>query len=519
MKAILAMFIAVAALGSVPARAAAPIESGKVFSGPEGEQVAVIPLTPVESKKVLVLVQGTGTELDGKVLPHDVDDSSSSTVTYATELHGRGYWTLIVHASGGRRSYALNVPGRRDSITLTFDEARTKALKGDEVYALHQKQKADGTLTRVMAFDRKAEAAHAESGLTELVKAMNEACGSSATVAVDWNSISDAQLKKYSIASYCGAPFESLRRLCESAEAKKAIQAQVKEVSCRFGDALKLEVQAGKVAWMTATEEANQEEFATKYFTENLESARGQGEKLAERLRLEKVRVCTDGKGHYVAAMPSEKQTVQLAYGDGKRFVHVAPPPWVLNGYSFLEPRFFNKSMNPSFRGLDMRVYSEVELDEAQKTCSVRCGSRTIPFTWVESEKAQELVQKATFEPNPQKYVPYALLRDQLGRYYLVDRGFQPSEERSFRVFIGQKGSMQQQKMTDIVSDSEGEIFATKKGELRLVVDRAAPSTWIENSKKKTELRAVPVEENLPLIYNELGVYTGARLGTPCDDQ
>jgi len=29
----------------------------------------------------------------------------------------------------------------------------------------------------------------------------------------------------------------------------------------------------------------------------------------------------------------------------------------------------------------------------------------------------------------------------------------------------------------------------------------------------------VPVEENLPLIYNELGVYTGARLGTPCDDQ
>jgi hypothetical protein len=50
------------------------------------------------------------------------------------------------------------------------------------------------------------------------------------------------------------------------------------------------------------------------------------------------------------------------------------------------------------------------------------------------------------------------------------------------------------------------------------VVDREAPSTWIEK-QKKTELRTVPISENLPLIYNELGVYTGVRLGTPCDDQ
>jgi hypothetical protein len=33
------------------------------------------------------------------------------------------------------------------------------------------------------------------------------------------------------------------------------------------------------------------------------------------------------------------------------------------------------------------------------------------------------------------------------------------------------------------------------------------------------ELKVVPITENLPMIYNELGVYSGARLGTPCDDQ
>jgi hypothetical protein len=516
-RAILATFIVVAMLGGAPAPAAAPVQAGKVFSGPQGEQVAVIPLTPVEGKKALLLVQGTGSELDGKVLPYEVN-AWGDNVDYTTRRRGRSYSTLIVRSRGGRGSYHLHVPDRSDGISVSFDEARTKALKVEEVYALHQKQQADGSLTRFMAFDRKAEMAQAEQALAEPVKSLNEACGSSVGVTVDWASISDELLEKYSISSSCGAPLEALGRLCESAEAKKAIQAQVKELSCRFGDALKLEVQAGRVTWTTAPDIANQEELATKYFEANLESSRGQGEKLAERMRLEKVRVCSDERGHYVVVTPHERQSVQLAYGDGRRFVQVASPPWVLNGYHFLEPRFFNKTMASSFRGLDMRVYSEVMLDEARKTCAVRCGERTIAFTLLEPEKAQELVSKASFEPNPQKYVPYALLRDQQGRYYLVDRGFHPEDEKSFRVFIGPKGNLRQQKMTDIVSDSEGEIFATKTGELRLVVDREAPATWIEK-KKTTELRAVPVSENLPLIYNELGVYTGARLGTPCDDQ
>jgi hypothetical protein len=237
-----------------------------------------------------------------------------------------------------------------------------------------------------------------------------------------------------------------------------------------------------------------------------------------EALRLEETRVCTDGKGHYVVVAPHERQRVQLSYGDGSRFVQVPLPPWVLSGYHFLEPRFFHRTANPSFRGLDMRVYSEVVVDEEKRSCAVRCGERTLGFSLLESEQARELVRKATFGPNPRKYVPHALLRDSTGRYFLVERGFHPGEEKNFRVSIGPKGSLKPQKMVDLVSDSEGEIFSTKKGELRLVVDRQAPATWMEKGKQ-TELRTVPVSENLPLIYNELGVYTGARLGTPCDDQ
>jgi hypothetical protein len=28
----------------------------------------------------------------------------------------------------------------------------------------------------------------------------------------------------------------------------------------------------------------------------------------------------------------------------------------------------------------------------------------------------------------------------------------------------------------------------------------------------------LPIEDNAPLIYGDLGAYTGVRLGTPCDD-
>ena len=85
---------------------------------------------------------------------------------------------------------------------------------------------------------------------------------------------------------------------------------------------------------------------------------------------------------------------------------------------------------------------------------------------------------------------------------------------------------MKLQKMTNVVADREGEIFTTKSGSLRYVTDRKAAPIWIENGKKTT-LTVVPIEgagengepvSNYQLIYNELGVYLGERLGNPCDD-
>ena len=70
--------------------------------------------------------------------------------------------------------------------------------------------------------------------------------------------------------------------------------------------------------------------------------------------------------------------------------------------------------------------------------------------------------------------------------------------------------------MTNVVADSKGEIYATKRGELRFITATDAAS-WV-NGNTKTELTIVPVEDNVPMIYRDLGVYEGT-LGTPCDDQ
>jgi hypothetical protein len=253
----------------------------------------------------------------------------------------------------------------------------------------------------------------------------------------------------------------------------------------------------------------------------------GKAQNLGERMILEKTAVCTDGKSHYVVVAPSDKQLKQLYYGDGKTFVRVPLPPWVLTGDNFFEPRFLAQTKNSNFRGLDMRLFASVDLDADKKTCSVSCGERKTDLQILDADAKKAVLGPASYEPPVQKRAPHRLARDNNGRYFYVDKGNTPETEKSFRLFVGPKGAMKLQKMTNAVADTEGEIFTTKSGSLRYVTDRKNPPTWIQGSKKTT-LTVVPIEavdektgepiNNYQLIYNELGVYLGEKLGNPCDD-
>jgi hypothetical protein len=176
MRITLAMIIAAAMLCGTSAWAAAPVGAGKVYSGPEGESVAVIPLTEADAedgKRFLLYVQGTGSVFDGKALPHELSEFNKHA-NYFTQYRGQDYSTFIMRERGSKR-YELSVPGNKGGLAVTFDEKRTQALKAGEVHGLYQKQKADGTLEKLAAFNRKERETEQEQGLAEELKEMNEA--------------------------------------------------------------------------------------------------------------------------------------------------------------------------------------------------------------------------------------------------------------------------------------------------------------------------------------------------------
>jgi hypothetical protein len=233
-----------------------------------------------------------------------------------------------------------------------------------------------------------------------------------------------------------------------------------------------------------------------------------------------KMAVCTDGKSHYVVVAPDQHTGSELYYGDGKNLSQVlTESQGLLPGTTFLEPRFVAPTYNDNFRGLDMRIFSAVEHKPEDKSCKLRCGERTQALTVLPQAEAQKLVAGATFRNSPRTREAYVLARDDHGIYYYVDRGNTAQNKQNFRVFVGRKGAMKLQKMKDVAADSEGEVYSTASGDLRLITSkRDNPEySWIQKGKT-IKLTFLPVAPNLNLIYTTLGVYTGERFGTPCDD-
>jgi hypothetical protein len=494
------------------------VDNAKVYVSADGVELAVVTLKG--QPKAVLKVTGSGTEVDGKARLHDVIEMSSRT-EYRTKLHGGSYSTFLAGKNG---QFELYLP-KRGELRLKYSDEKTKALKADAILAENKKQTKDGSLAKLENFDRKATVADLEKELADESAAAEKSCGGKLPVVVDWAALSDDTLLKYSVGSFCGAPLGELRKLCESAEGKAWVNTKVKRIGCKFansGSNATLEVQGdGTLKWSTAPQASNLEEVVHKQL---VGEPAGDGEppwgtlqSLAQRLALEKTTLCTDGKAHYVVVAPDENTSIRLYSGDGKSFVAVPSPGPALSGETFYDPRHIAPNANRDFRGVDMRVYSSVELDTEKKSCAVRCGDRTVPLKLVSAKETKPMLLAAKIGPTPQKWRPYALFRDEKGVYYFVDRGFKPGDEKRFRLFKGVTGALKEQKMTNVISDSEGEIFSTRSGSLKMIIDRKHPTVWVQ-AGKSTRLREVPVADNLPMIYSDLGVYSAERMGTPCDD-
>ena len=150
----------------------------------------------------------------------------------------------------------------------------------------------------------------------------------------------------------------------------------------------------------------------------------------------------------------------------------------------------------------------------ACRPAKVQGGRRNL--TALSADETKTLFAKAKFQPPMPNRIPHFFGRDDDANYYYVDRLPTESGGKGFRVFVGQTGAMKQQALTNMATDSMGEIYATKNGKLKITAGKDPAAFWVKGGKK-LELTIVPPADNRYLVYRELGIY--GALGTVCDDQ
>lgn len=233
------------------------------------------------------------------------------------------------------------------------------------------------------------------------------------------------------------------------------------------------------------------------------------------------LKLVTDGKQHFIALPADDTYSGPFWWSDdGKEFYRLRSPGGGSSGKGTFDAALW-EPRNPSHRS-----GSSFTLKDGKYTVS--CGGRSVELTPVAADEGKKALEAAKFFKSRWRRIPVALARDDNGTYYLVDVGRDEDADhmspapRDFRLYVGPRGGVKQVQITNLVADSEGNIFKTKSGDFRFITGKGGPSgekneaKWVSGAKT-TPLVWVPILDNVPLIYNELGQYVGKKLGTPCD--
>jgi len=486
--------------------------STHVLTGPEGARVEI---AEFGTEDAYLKISGIRSPVAGIVFPITVRENGRR-LQYVTTRDGDDYYPIWRETlPDGSTKWTLYAPGLSAGMVLEWSEEESPTLDGDAMHATFVEQSRDGTLEAVQTFDRDAAQARNDEAIASDLERTEEACGAIPEWSFAWDSISDEVMMEKSIAGYCGSLLQALRNLCRWDPAK-AFVASIDRVECSWIDEEQsLELSDGTLSWQVSATMTNGHEKARDAL---LELETESGDSLAQALVYAQSRVCRSPDDDHVVIVHPHRQggPMGISYGTTEK-VYYSPQPQMLGQGWFFDPRQENPGNNQSFRGFDLRFYSHVDFDDEDSSCQLTCGERETNWTLLPAEEAREVMVNAETEPAPFDREPYALARDRRGVYYYVDRGNTPDTRRDFHVYRGRRGQMEQLQMQDIVSDSEGEIFATASGSLRLLVDNDEGAHWIQNERPK-DLRRVPIADNYKLIMEELGVYLGERFELPCDD-
>ncbi len=386
----------------------------------------------------------------------------------------------------GELSVSLRMPRSRAASRMQLDLEASKAFDVDAFIATHLRHKADGTLDALAKVDRKY---HKEQWLRRMAFAHKEVeknCGQALPYEVDFASISDVQLSSKEL---CEVALRSVAKLCRrDTQTREDLRQRVSKVRCAYAENNNLSLDADGTLNL---ELDNSNAMNSKEAYTRLKEILGLG-----RLVLE------DEKKRIIVFDPDDQTgNSPILLGDDK----------VLRKLRLAQQALW--TWDPHARS---RV---AELKRADTGWQVRCRSKTVRFHPVSRKRRASILKNAKQKEDVLwRREAFALARDNRGIYYYVDRLAPQFGGKSFRVFRGPRGQVGETALVDIVDDSDGKIFATKRGKLRLVIGKNSmqEALWIEG-KKRHKLVVLPLSGNIELIYTGLGIYDSEVMGTICE--
>jgi hypothetical protein len=244
--------------------------------------------------------------------------------------------------------------------------------------------------------------------------------------------------------------------------------------------------------------------------------------------------VHAEPKPKAVDIKPIRDELIVLGDADGGTYV-VQPGKdgraWysIGKGKPFYEQIIFGRYSDGSTGAWDLSVWAprvpKLQPGSLQRkadgTFVRNCGEdNSVGLSELATDKAKGVLDKGPFMSSAIIRRPYMLARDDAAVYYYVDAIRNEYGGNGYRVFIGKKGAMKQKPLTDIASDTAGDVFATKSGDIRIVrdtVDNSAKSNiaWVKGGKKSA-LVSLDTDANSVLIYKDLGIYS--FIGSICEN-
>lgn len=464
-----------------------PGKSATMYGNNDDVRLSVVPVRKkaTTTGPTHVLIRGTGTdsEFDGLVLVAKKKRRNGRYVI-VSHLYGAPF-TVTFHEPGNQtwEYYGYELERFDDQTVRVVDEP----VDSDAILRLRSEQRSP-KLREIEAPSRAERERWQNLSLEESAKTANEVC-SKLDLSIDWSTVSDDLIENFAVANACGPLFVAADTFCRLHPDRAADLARSVALRCTF-DGDPEEVDSYRV------------DIGEKG-TLNFVAGAGHGSVHAILYRLREILNAQTDMYRF------GEMLIVLKHSDTDTFIYSG------SNDTFSLVRRMDALTTFYFNFPSGGTPGSVEIRDGK--WDLHCGDEVTTLNAVSTQERDAILRAATFEEEPLwKRDPYFLSRDTRGIYYYVDKYKDEFGGKRYRVFVGRRGQLRLTKLKGVVEDSEGTLFSTDSGDLRLVVNSGdKTAVWI-HGRKSTPLASVSVDRNLKLIYEELGVYYGDETGFIC---